>query len=54
MMTYEELLELARLCAYNSQIATDREVAHLLWQMAKEYQAKAAKSPRRAIDHRQP
>jgi hypothetical protein len=43
MMTYQELIELARLRPYNSRIATDREVAHLLWHMAKEYQAKAAK-----------
>ena len=43
MMTYNELVELAQLCAYNSRITTDREVAHVLWQMANEYQAKAAR-----------
>jgi hypothetical protein len=43
MMTYNELVELARLCAYNSRITTDREVACVLWQMANEYQAKAAR-----------
>ena len=42
-MTYNELVDLARLCAYNSRITTDREVARVLWQMANEYQAKAAK-----------
>ena len=42
-MTYNELVDLARLCAYNSRITTDREVARILWQMANEYQAKAAK-----------
>ena len=41
-MTYYELVDLARLCAYNSRITTDREVARVLWQMANEYQAKAA------------
>jgi hypothetical protein len=43
MLTYDELVELARLCAYNSQITTEREVARVLWQMANEYQAKAAR-----------
>jgi hypothetical protein len=43
MLTYYELVDLARLCAYNSRITTDREVARVLWQMANEYQAKAAK-----------
>jgi hypothetical protein len=40
-MTYNELVDLARLCAYNSRITTDREVARVLWQMANEYQAKS-------------
>ena len=43
MMTYNELVELAQLCDYNSRITTDREVAYVLWQMANEYQAKAAR-----------
>ena len=43
MMTHDELVELARLCAYNSWITTDREVAYVLWQMVNEYQAKAAR-----------
>jgi len=42
MMTYEDLVELARLCARNARITTNREVADELWRMAKEYQAKAA------------
>jgi hypothetical protein len=42
MLTYEDLVELARLCVRNAQITTNREVADELWQMAKEYQAKAA------------
>jgi hypothetical protein len=43
MLTYDELVELARLCARNSRIATSRDVADELWRMAKEYQAQAAK-----------
>jgi len=43
MLTYDELVELATLCAHNSRIATSREVADELWRMAKEYQAQAAK-----------
>jgi hypothetical protein len=43
MMTYDELVDLARLCSRNSRIATSREVATELWRMAKEYQAQAAK-----------
>jgi hypothetical protein len=43
MLTYEDLVELAKLCARNSRISTSREVARELWQMAKEYQAEAGK-----------
>ncbi len=43
MLNYDELVELARLCAHNARIATSREVADELWRMAKEYQAQAAK-----------
>jgi hypothetical protein len=43
MRTYEELLELASLCARNARISSDREVARELWKMAQEYQAEAAK-----------
>jgi hypothetical protein len=43
MLTYDELVELARLCARNSRSATSRDVADELWRMAKEYQAQAAK-----------
>ena len=42
MLTYEDLVELARLCVRNARITTDREVADELWRMAKEYQARAA------------
>jgi hypothetical protein len=40
MLTFDELVDLARLCAYNSLITTDREVARVLCQMASEYQEK--------------
>jgi hypothetical protein len=43
MLTFDELVDLARLCAFNSRITTDREVARVLCQMASEYQAQAAK-----------
>jgi hypothetical protein len=42
MLTYDDLVELARLCARNSRIATSRDVADELWRMAREYQAQAA------------
>jgi len=41
MQTYEELIELARMCAKNAHIATMKEVARELWKMANEYRAKA-------------
>ena len=43
MLTYEDLVELAKLCARNSRISTSSDVAKELWQMAKEYQAEAGK-----------
>jgi hypothetical protein len=42
MLIYEDLVELARMCARNARITTTREVADELWRMAKEYQAQAA------------
>ena len=42
METYDELKELAVMCAYNAWIATSTEVATELWNMAREYQGKAA------------
>jgi hypothetical protein len=42
MLTYDDLVELARLRARNSRIATSRDVADELWRMAREYQAQAA------------
>ena len=43
MQTYEELAELARMCANNARIANCKEVADALWKMATEYAEKAAK-----------
>ncbi len=36
-------VELAKMCARNAHSTTSKDVADELWQMAKEYQAKAAK-----------
>jgi len=40
MLIYEDLVELARMCARNARITTSRDVADELWRMA--YQAQAA------------
>ena len=42
MQTYSALVELARTCASQARFTTDREVGRELWQMALEYQHKAA------------
>jgi hypothetical protein len=42
MQTYDELKELALMCAHNARITTSTPVAIELWNMAKEYQGKAA------------
>jgi hypothetical protein len=42
MQIYKELKELAVMCAYNARISTSIPVAVELWNMAKEYQRKAA------------
>jgi hypothetical protein len=42
MQTYHELEELAVMCASNSWAATSTAVAVELWNMAQEYQEKAA------------
>jgi len=42
MDDYQQLVELAHLCARNAHSTTSAEVAHALWRMAKEYQTKAA------------
>jgi hypothetical protein len=43
MLTYDELVELASLCAHNARIATSKDVADELWRMAREYQDQAAR-----------
>jgi hypothetical protein len=43
MLNYDDLVELARMCARNAHGTTSKDVADELWQMAKEYQAQAAK-----------
>jgi hypothetical protein len=40
--TYDELKELAVICAHNARITISTPVAIELWKMAKEYQSKAA------------
>jgi hypothetical protein len=42
MQTYKELKELAVMCAYNARTSTSSPVAVELWNMAREYQRKAA------------
>lgn len=43
MEDFDDLAELARLCAQNAHIAHSREAGTELWKMAHEYQEKAAK-----------
>ena len=43
MPTYEDLVELAKICARGAWAATDESVATVLLEMAKEYQAEAVK-----------
>jgi hypothetical protein len=43
MPTYEDLVELAKICARGAWAATDESAATVLLEMAKEYQAEAAK-----------
>jgi hypothetical protein len=42
MRTYSEALELAKMCAKNARLSTDKRVVRELWKMAQEYQAEAA------------
>lgn len=43
MHTYSEMAQLAQMCATNARLASNEEVAAVLWKMAREYQAKAVK-----------
>jgi len=40
MYTYDDLAELARICAKNSHIASSKEVSAKLWELATEYRDK--------------
>jgi hypothetical protein len=42
MRTYEELVELATICARQSHVTTSERVAVEFWRMAQEYQKEAA------------
>ena len=46
MQTSEECAELARVGAKNANLTSTKEVSRVLWEMALEYQQKAAK-----LDH---
>ena len=43
MLTYKEVVELAKQCALNARLAITKEAAAELWKMAEEYQEEAAK-----------
>jgi hypothetical protein len=43
MPTYDDLIELANICARHARCATNETAAMVLSKMAKEYQAEAAK-----------
>jgi hypothetical protein len=41
MQTYDDLVELARICADNARASRSRGTAEELWRLAREYRAKA-------------
>lgn len=43
MQTFDDLAELAKQCAAQARLTTNRDVAHALWKMATDYQLRAAK-----------
>ena len=43
MPTYEDLVELAKICASHARDATNKDVATVLWKMAEDYQSEAVK-----------
>lgn len=43
MQRYQELVELARICAMNARLASTKDVARELWKMADGYRAQAMK-----------
>ncbi len=43
MQTYDQLIEVAAMCARQARLSTSKDVALHLWRMAKEHQERAAK-----------
>jgi hypothetical protein len=43
MVTFDEYVDFARQCAIQARVASSRDVAKELWDMAKEYREKAPK-----------
>ena len=43
MQTFDDMVDLAKLCAAQARLTTSRDVAHALWRMATDYQQRAAK-----------
>jgi hypothetical protein len=41
MPTYEDFVELAKICARHARDATNKDVAAVLWKMAEDYQSEA-------------
>jgi hypothetical protein len=42
MQTFDDMVELAKLCAAQARLTTSRDVANALWKMATDYQQRAA------------
>jgi hypothetical protein len=42
MQTYDDIAELARICATQARLTTTKDVASALWMMARNYQERAA------------
>jgi hypothetical protein len=43
MLTYQDLVELANICARHARGATNKDVAAVIWKMAEDYQTEAVK-----------
>jgi hypothetical protein len=55
MQTYDDLIELARICARHAQLAPTKEIARELWKMANLYRTRAiALDGEKLIDIGQP
>ena len=42
-LAYDDLMELANICARHARGATNKDVAAVLWKMAEDYQSEAVK-----------